>query len=139
MKKTKFALNEGAELVPGMRMTFRNGFTISVQWHAGNYCEHHHTEYPWDKLEDEAAVEQYKKDIRESSDAEIAVMNPKGEMMWLSDCDPVVGWLLPDEVVEYMSRVSNLRYDPLTGELLDPDELFKTPWKEEEDDEDEDS
>ena len=136
MKKTKFALNEGAELVPGMRMTFRNGFTISVQWHAGNYCEHHHTEYPWDKLEDEAAVEQFKDKIRESETAEIAVYNKQEEMMHLGKFNSVIGWLNSDEVVEFMSRVSNLRYDSWTGEILAPDELFKAPWKEDDEDED---
>jgi hypothetical protein len=136
MKKTKFALNEGGAITPGMQMTFRNGFSISIQWHYGSYCSNRDVG-PFLGTES-MDVEQYKKDIHESSDAEIAVMDPQGEMVWLSDYDQVVGWLLPDEVAEYMSRVSNLRYDPLTGELLDPDELFKTPWKEE-DDEDEDA
>lgn len=136
MNKPKFELNEGAELVPGMRMTFRNGYSISIQWHAGNYCEHHLTKCPWDKLDDEAAVEQFKDKIRESETAEIAVFNKQGQMMQLSTCDQVLGWLNSDEVADYISRVSNLRYDSWTGEILDPDELFKTPWKEEDEDED---
>ena len=136
MKKTKFALNEGGAITPGMYMTFRNGFSISIQWHYGSYSSNR-AAGPYSGTES-MDVEQYKKDIRESSDAEIAVMDRQGEMVWLAKFDQVVGWLLPDEVVEYMSRVSNLRYDPLTGDILDPDELFKTPWKEE-DDEDEDA
>lgn len=136
MNKPKFSLNEGAELVPGMRMTFRNGFSISIQWHAGNYCDHHTAEYPWGKLDDETVVEPFKDKIRESETAEIAVFNKQDEMMHLGKFDSVLGWLNSDEVADYISRVSNMRYDSWTGELLDPDELFKTPWKEDDEDED---
>lgn len=87
----------------GFQMTFENGLTVSVQWGAGNYCDNH---YNMDFL--------YGKDMR-SNTAEVAVMqgdrflnannfmNPE-DADW---CDDVVGYLSPEQVVDFLANAKN--------------------------------
>ena len=86
----------------GFQMTFPNGLTVSVMFGSGNYCEH-----------------RFNRDVEPlfgatvpvwgrhgSEDAEVAVIAPDGEFMdgfpHCPDCDHVVGWLTPSEVLEVM-------------------------------------
>ena len=90
----------------GFQMTFENGLTASVQWGAGNYCENHFT-----------GDTTYMTDA-ESNNAEVVVMDSVGRFLnanefvpeekqdWMDD---VVGWMTPDQVVEFLYNVKNAR------------------------------
>lgn len=77
----------------GFQMTFANGWTISVQFGVGNYCENRYggINMTW-------AMEDELKNGSESPDCEIAIFTPDGEFYKLSDYDSVEGWLDTDDV-----------------------------------------
>ena len=80
----------------GFRMTFENGFAISVQWGPENYC---------DRKNEEDFDKPMKERFWESKSAEIAVFNKEGEFIGIAD-DAVVGWLTPDKVAKVITMVS---------------------------------
>ena len=80
----------------GFRMTFENGFAISVQWGPGNYCE----------KKDEDFNQPMKERFWESKSAEIAVFNKEGEFIGIAD-DAVVGWLTTDQVAKCITVVQS--------------------------------
>jgi len=75
----------------GFQMTFKNGFTISVQFGVGNYCERGRLSF-----EDEV-----KEDRVESKNAEIAIWDNEGkwfdfghdQVKGYCDTDEVAGWI----------------------------------------------
>lgn len=89
----------------GFHMTFDNGYTISVQWGYGSYCEN-----------------QYRHDIGfndpcKAEHAEIAVIDTRSkEFVDPSDYmgvdydggDDVVGWVTADEVAAIIYHVANM-------------------------------
>lgn len=80
----------------GFHMTFENGWTLSVQFGSGNYCDNYnHSVYS-------------KEPIPPSRDAEIAAWNDKGEWMKVSEYGEVLGNVTPDMLVEYINKVKAL-------------------------------
>ncbi len=77
----------------GMQMTFANGYTISVQWGFGNYCDNHHKEV--------APGDGYR-----SNDAECAVWDERGEFVRLSEHDDVRGWMSADDVARLIAETA---------------------------------
>ena len=67
----------------GFHMTFKNGYTMSVQFGKSNYSDGGETT------------------------AEIAAWGPDGEWMKLSEHDDVRGWCSPDDVLEVMNKVAS--------------------------------
>ena len=95
----------------GFRMTFGNGFSISVQWGVGNYCEKKHSG-EWN--------EPTKHDYWDSNSAEIAVFGKDGEFISISGYeleeedgtvkkvnDVVSGWLSTDTVAKCITIVQS--------------------------------
>lgn len=83
---------------PGFQMTFENGWTISVQWHKGAYCERKGESYPWSSKDPNPAT---------SKDAEIAAWDKDGN--WYQfEHDQVLGWQTTDEVSEFMNKIKSL-------------------------------
>ena len=95
----------------GFRMTFENGFSISVQWGVGNYCE---------KQDSGEWNEATKHDFWSSNSAEIAVFNKEGSMIPItvntiefangteeSYNDVVSGWLSTDTVAKCITIVQS--------------------------------
>jgi hypothetical protein len=66
----------------GFHMTFKNGYTMSVQFGKNNYSDGGETT------------------------AEIAAWGPGGWVK-LSEHDDVRGWCSPDEVLEVMNQIAN--------------------------------
>lgn len=95
----------------GFKMTFANGWMISVQFGTGNYCENRSLDMS-DMLPDESLNKYLTRRDREvgekgSADAEVAVWNHEGK--WANfGGDTVSGELSPDEVAEVIGIVSNL-------------------------------
>ena len=75
----------------GFHLTFKNGYTISVQFGPGNYCEN---ENHFVAIDADCA----------SSNAEIAVWSSTDEMITLAN-DQVEGWLSADNVARAISYV----------------------------------
>ncbi len=80
----------------GFHVGLRNGFTVSVQFGRGSYCEHHHDSL-WDVPEK-----------GRSYNAETAVFDPKDELMPVNG-ETVQGWQSPDDVVRLMGVVARLK------------------------------
>lgn len=85
---------------PGFTMTFNNGWTISVQFGYGNYCENgrHPDGYNFYKGKDKIT----------SSDAEIAIWNEEGDWYDFGP-DSVKGYCTPDEVAEWIEKVKSFK------------------------------
>jgi hypothetical protein len=76
----------------GFHITFKNGWTISVQFGGGNYCDNY----------DKRIYSEY---CGPSSNAEIAAW--KGETWFDFDGGQVAGYLSPDEVLKYMNIIAS--------------------------------
>jgi len=83
----------------GFRMTFQNGYSISVQWGVGNYCDNRH-----EKNDYHIKFPNWK-----SASAEIAIFDKNDNFhrpeSWSDD---VLGWQKADEVLFWMNYTSNL-------------------------------
>ena len=86
----------------GYAMTFDNGFTISVQWGTGNYCEKKNLGADSD--------EEMKTPRWESTSAEIAVFSDTG-IVPVGDSDDVIGWCSADEVAKVIAIVQSSHPD----------------------------
>lgn len=83
----------------GFHITFKNNWTISVQWGRGNYCHHGYIgEYGGEQ----------KKDTHHSPDCEIAIWYNDGETKKNYDFgyDSVKGYCDPEEVADWIYKVS---------------------------------
>lgn len=103
MKKFVAIMNKG------FHTTFENGYTVSVQWGAGNYCDNY---FPKDK--DFSC-----KKPAESNTAEVAAFDPRDEFVDLFKVCPdlhtdgiVAGYLTPEEVLAFMNRIAALPSHP---------------------------
>lgn len=82
----------------GFQLTFENGWTISVQWGTGNYCE---------RRSFHSGVDDDRKQVSvESGYAEIAIWNQAGKWYTFDDGQEVRGWLTTDEVAGWIEKVS---------------------------------
>lgn len=76
----------------GVVMTFANGYSISIQFGCGNYCENKFESKP------------------QSKDVEIAVFNKDDQFVRLTNMnDDVVGYVNMDELADYIQQVKNLK------------------------------
>ena len=108
----------------GFRMTFENGFAISVQWGPENYC---------DRKNEEDFDKPMKERFWESKSAEIAVFNKEGRNSMIpiagytlentdgteeSYTDVVSGWLSTNQVAKVIAIVSSAQTeDEVTKKL----------------------
>ena len=91
----------------GFHIEFENGLSASVQWGRGNYCDNHFN----DKLDFRGTIP------AESNNAEVAVFGVSGEFLAIeqflpngcSSDDTVAGWLTPDQIVDFLVNVKNVR------------------------------
>lgn len=79
----------------GFHMTFKNGYTISVQFGAGNYCDNYNEKFGFERLTDTV----------QSSNAEIAVWGEDGKLLKITKYDTVIGHLTPNEVADWINKV----------------------------------
>lgn len=95
----------------GIQMTFENGWTISIQFGYGNYCDNQTNKNACSWFEKET----YSSRFVSSTNAEIAIW--KGDRWYDFNADDpdfasekvtdsVKGWCSPDEVAYWISRVS---------------------------------
>ena len=94
----------------GFQITFENGWTISVQFGKGNYCNRRsYADDAWKPETDE---------IVESANAECAIWDADG--VWMDfDFDQVIGYQTPDQVAAMIARVAAF---PVGNDVLDEQE-----------------
>ena len=85
----------------GFAMTFENGWTLSVQWGPGNYCQAR-SEYSPDKNPFDGLFHSYT-----SPNAEIAAWDKDGNWTKLSSHDDGKGWVAGRDVCEYIAMISH--------------------------------
>ena len=85
----------------GFQMVFQNGYTISVQYGPLNYCEKRSSDYFGPVKPAEGGMLRW-----ESKDAEIAIWSSDKVWYEFEDGQEVKGWCSPDEVAEWISKVS---------------------------------
>jgi len=95
----------------GFQITFNNGWTVSVQFGKGNYCERRSFANDAWKPETDDPIH--------SADAECAVWDANGDWMQLTNGDDVIGWQAPDNVAALIARVAAF---PAGNDVLDEDE-----------------
>lgn len=86
----------------GFHVTFDNGFTVSVQFGYGNYCENR---YEGDSNE----YNQRRLGEQGSATAEVAVWGPDGKFVKLDEYDDVCGYVTPEQVALLLHRVSTIQ------------------------------
>lgn len=79
----------------GFQMTFANGWTISVQFGGGNYCDNYNKLTTSDRETGE----------RGSSDAEIAAFDKDGNWHQFG-AESVKGYCSPDEVATFIADIA---------------------------------
>jgi len=80
----------------GFHITFANGWTISVQFGGGNYCDNYN--FPFGEERQQYSME--------SSTAEVAYFNQNGVMESFGNGDQVEGRQTPTQVLELMNMVA---------------------------------
>ena len=83
----------------GFQMTFENGWTISVQFGYGNYCDNNRHPDGFDFGKN--------KDVVQSSDAEIAIWDSEGSWYTFEDGDTVKGYCSANEVATWIEFTKN--------------------------------
>jgi alanine dehydrogenase len=74
----------------GFHITFKNGWTISVQFGAGNYCDNH-----------DASFSSYGKEPSESNNAEVWCWNDK-----IHYPKEPLGHQYPEDILKIMNKIS---------------------------------
>jgi len=100
--KKNFAITDGK----GFHMTFANGYTISVQWGRGNYCDNYDMLGSSSLSLVDFGYEQMEAGKTGSNTAECAVLNPEGDLIelptWAARNDQVTNRSTPEEVLKLM-------------------------------------
>ena len=83
----------------GFQMTFKNGWTISIQWGTFNYC----SRKTFDVV---IPMSEMKEDLVTSPDCEIAIWD-KNNVWYDFGTDQVKGYCNTDEVAKWIWKVKN--------------------------------
>ena len=87
----------------GFQITYKNGYTVSVQFGGGNYCTNR-----------DLPIEDYGKSVPPSDTAETALMTKDGFVSYQGD--DVQGYMSPSEVLKLMVHAESLPiYDELAA------------------------
>jgi len=94
----------------GFHWTAPNGYTVSVQYGIGNYCERRHLS--------NASSFQESKDPNsiESKDFEMAMFYPDGEFVPIGEGDSVAGWIPAWALPRIMNSMRYFHYGTMKGD-----------------------
>ena len=84
----------------GFNITFENGYSASVQFGKGNYCNNLYAEYTYE--------EERKKQINRSKNAEVACYDTNTNEWYDLGTNGVLGYQSPAEVLELLNMISKL-------------------------------
>jgi hypothetical protein len=88
----------------GFQMTFANGWTVSVQFGPGNYCDNRDMNPRFGESFDRAERDAGKQG---SATAEIAAWDKNNKWFEFPDGENVMGWVTPDDVVKFIEEIAN--------------------------------
>lgn len=80
----------------GFQITLANGYKVSVQWGAGNYCENYSIRF-----------EDFTVTAPNSATAETAIIAPDGSFVRYKG-DDVQGWQTPEDVIATLAYAASL-------------------------------
>ena len=83
----------------GFHLVFDNGWTASVQFGVGNYCDHHNDDL--NTLGEEKNTSRW-----ESQTAEVAAWPHNGKLINFGN-DTVKGWLTSQQVLAFLVEIAN--------------------------------
>ena len=87
----------------GVRISFANGWAISVQWGLTNYCENYDSSL--------FSLNEMKKPNESpcwaSVNAEVAIFKPGGSWYRITEHDTVLGNQTPDDVAKWITKIVN--------------------------------
>ena len=107
----------------GFHITFQNGWTVSVQWGPGNYCENRNFSVYSQDADREAGKQG-------SENAEIMVWNHDGNSPKISSHDTVRGWVTPDSLIEVLGMIQQMDAStPLAEIEKNMQEIFSETWE----------
>lgn len=86
----------------GFHVTFENGWTVSVQFGRGNYCEN----YGFEGENPSDPSSAYRGPVPHSRDAEVAAWSPDGAWFPIAEDDDVIGNQTPAQVLAIMNKVA---------------------------------
>lgn len=86
----------------GFHVTFENGWTVSVQFGYGNYCDN----YDWKGNDPSDPMSRFKDAAPHSRTAEVAAWPADGDMIDLGDGDTVGGRYSPAMVLALMNDIA---------------------------------
>ena len=89
----------------GFQMTFANGWTVSVQFGPGTYCENRSfaslaSGESFDRAERAAGKQG-------SATAEIAAWDKNNEWFRFPNNNTVMGWVTPDDVIKFINEIAS--------------------------------
>lgn len=90
----------------GFQMTFPNGYTVSVQFGPGNYCDRNNSRFdePAQAIENGSVFGAWDADT-----AEVAIMDSNGSFVRLDGwMDDVIGWQSPTDVLQIIQKAKKL-------------------------------
>ncbi len=86
----------------GFHITFKNGYTVSVQFGPNSYCDHYNSSYTDSNLYKYASDEECGKIGSTTADCAVIVDDVLIETT-LFDGDTVKGWMTPKEVLKLLN------------------------------------
>lgn len=94
----------------GFHITFENGYTVSVQFGPGNYCDHYgrHIGHEEERCGKEG-----------STTAEVAAWGPNSEMLPIGRGDTVTNRSTPAEVLRILNDIAGRSAEPVLEEGSD--------------------
>lgn len=82
----------------GFQITFENGWTVSVQFGGGMYCDNYDMDCGKEK----------EINILKCRNAEIAAFDDNGEMLKFENGDTVKGYVSPNYALDFMNKIANM-------------------------------
>jgi len=77
----------------GFQIMFENGWTVSVQFGRGNYCDNRSMKFVGQEI------------VNKSPDAEIAAWDENGVWYKFDESNTVKGWVKSDEVADFIAMI----------------------------------
>ena len=87
----------------GVHVVYDSGWTVSIQWGAGNYCDNHRASF--------------NAPVSPSSTAEVACWHNNGKMVQFDDGDTVQGWQSWEQVQRLLEAASSPLWNGPVGML----------------------